>query len=585
MARRLRILAVSVAALWGCAAFAQANLGWWGQYHLQGDYLKTSYQTDWLLEQNLDATVAGFVLDPRLGTWELNAGLLLLTGEQNGKSGTAAALGRYGAALHLFPYRKFPLSLYYSKDFRPAIFGYPKAESTRMGFQLGLLSRRFGTSTLSYDTVDYSYGGREETRSLARFKQNRRFGRLTEELSYEDHEFTYPAYTFRMKLGQLGLRYDLKEGSYLQSQTQFQEDSSQDRSSRLWSEELNWIQNFRQDWTMIARVGAREGSSTYQDLSALGASATLQWLPESWAVFGGAAYDTLDVTVPAGTGASLTTSQVFGGATRYFGPRLQVTADLAVGQERREPAILYGEDGTLLTAHAGISSGNGLPQWASSLAYRYRTISFERRMSEWFPPGYASPEVQMLRNDYYIRTHSGSSGVAADLYHQEAAGWKVDALVASGSLRLNHTLALRSRLDLRKESSRGGGSDLAALWLGADYNSPKGYSLGGSLNFSKASSRFEPAAVPAAPGGTVDWDEIGIGLYFSRTFGIFPVSAQVQYTTNSLGYDTLFLHAETSMQLRDLRFRVIYQYSRTGSGPYSHRFYIDLLRLFRGNAY
>ncbi len=581
--------AVAATAAVPCGALAQT--AWWGDYTFRADYIKNSWDgySLWTTQQ-LNGYYAIPLVDSRLGTVQLGTGLYWTRASLNGESGSASGLSHYDVALSLFPYRKFPLTFHYGRSQAGGLFGGPDWTSTRMGAGLNLRTRHFGLWWLSYEKVKTVQGDFDERLTYWRLSQNQTFwGRVRGVLEATSED----------RVSYFGRRWNSRRASYevtsrlprngnLISTTWAFRDDFEGWGARRYQERLFWSQPLRPGWQLVSWGTYQKGTAAGGEDRGYSVASSVLFQPGNWRYFAGGDYsngqsrDTLSGTVSLRT----TSYQGFGGAT-WFGPRnWQVTADAAFGSVNATgPYAPAAGSGSTLTLHAGATKGNGLPHWASSLAYAFRDISFERRLADQFPPGYATPELALLRQDYYVRTRSGASSFAVDLYHTQSGGGQVksDALVAHGTLSFNHTLVLNTRLDWRRDASASyGGTDAKTLYGGANFNNRRGASTGLFLALSQYSRQGGTSVGPSA--SNLNYS---LGASHSRVvFRRIPVSTSLIWSRYPEGGSYWQAFASAQLDYRDLHLNVLYSYTREPVlGTYTHRLSINLFRLFRGTAF
>ncbi len=564
-----------------CGPAIQAQAFWWGDYHLQGDYFGKATGSDWYADQYLDGTVRLPVFDYRLGYVDLTAGFVLTRGSLGGVSGSAASLGRRGVTLSLFPYRRFPFTLYYEKNSRPALLGAPEWSSTRKGGRLMLRYSWLGSCWVSYDDNVLVQGDVEEDRCLFRIRQNRLFGPVQTALRWESETTSgYLAYPWTRKLGTYDATWRFSDEGLLLSRSVYQDFQAMGGDVRDYDEHLYLTRRLGRPWHVITGGNYQHVDSDSYTNDAYGGSATLYRDTRSWRLFSGGGFFAMTSTQDQAASVNSGSAQAFGGGS-WFTPRgWTVTADAAFANQTstggNSPARSY------RTFHVGVGRTDTMPTWVSRLAFAFKDVSFNRRMAEMFPPGYTPPELVARREEYYAHTRSGGANASADFYHQEDnLGHKSDLFTANGQLQFNSTLTLFSNADWQRD---GGGRELSSLYLSGRYNSIKGYTV--SLFVGYSSSKPGGLSPPLMlPNTTVSYSALTVGGAFStRLFHRMPFTASIYRVSSNNGNGSLQVQASGTWSLRDLNFRWIYSYYRKDSGWYIHRIQIDLLRLFRGNA-
>lgn len=567
------------------AVFAQGR--WWGEYSLHGDYDRLGSETLWMFEQQLDGRYSFPVLDYTVGTVEVEGGIFQASGSRWGHSGSAAGLGRYGLTVNLFPYRKFPLTIYYTRESRPEFLDLPSWSTTRMGARVTWTPRLLGKVTLDYQlaTTDWNHSKRDLT--TWRIEQVRTFGpHALGSLHYESVQEEEFGQSRKQEQGLYALQLTLPREATILTRTYFNRNRYGALADRQITQMIYYNQPFRMKWRLLAWGSLEDARGDFWKTGGHSISATVYRDVSRWRTFAGASWGSRTYQAEGAASQDTSQQQTFAGITWRPTPLWALTADAAVGSETTT-GDTFGKPGNrpTLTLHLGASRNADLPSWASSLAFAFREISFDRRMYEAFPPGYVPPELEGVRRRYFTTNRSGVSTLEADFYHHEENGdYKSDQLTVTGRIKFNHTLHMTSQVLWHKYSGPlSGEGELKSLYVSGEFHSPRGYSAGIFASYAQAGA---PSNLQTGGRGYFSETTYSLGAsYGVNLFGHIPLTAVASLRKMAVGGNEYSFRLIGTFHYGYLDLRWVYEYYQPYSGLGSHSLRVDLLRLFRGNAF
>lgn len=592
MRTTLACLFAIAAALIPRAAGAQAL--WWGDYRFQGEYFSVGGDSDTFVDQQVNAHLRLPAWDWRLGSLDLGAGIYWDVVRGSRSHGSSAGLGEYDVSLNLFPLRPFPVTLYFRRDMRGGLGTVDGWSDTVVGARWGLRTSHLGSWWFNFEENRYAQGPVRSSRKFFRLDQSQRFGTTTTVLHAELQNLDPGEGEAALKLGWADYStqtwFDGGAGLTTRAYLQRTQSAGSTWSSLNANALLNVPLSQTLHWQLFAQAAAGwTGSSRAEDI---GLASTLDKTLGRWRFFGGVA---ADGSRSSGNWGDGTGSQlgVFSGATRFLGKDWQVTGDVAL-RTTSGSGWARATGGTQQVFHVGVYQGGGMSAWLSNLGFFFKDVSFERNLYEAFPPGYNSPELVALRQQYYERSRRGGTTFSLDVTHLSEPGGTADSAHLGGSLQFSNTLGFQLYGDWQRDQGGPvGANDARSLTLQTTWSPGTRWSVS-IFGTAGAYSQEGPAASSA--GG---WFQQGrfsvVGANIATA--LFPgsnlrLTAQ-RFTSRDNGtYDQAW--AEWDWSLRDLSLQVMYNFNRVvvaGTqalgvpGTTTHRVQINLMRLFRGNAF
>lgn len=541
--------------------------------------------------------------DFRLGTLSLTAGLYAVQAGGDFNSGSAAGLGMAGVNVQLFPLRRFPMSFFIEKSSRSASGTLSGFNSTATGGTLLLKTNLFGYwwFTGQRQRYTYRYGDFNQTNSWDSWtvRQNRTFGkRLRGDFWWQSDSRTYSGETSDSQRGSYYLYSPLANGGRFTTTTNYIKDSGRWGSGRSLAGQAALDIGFKQALHAVSVVDYQTyKNSTGTSGQFEAASAMMTFKKANWTyLVGASASQANQETFNASVVEKLAQSSQQVSAGVAWAPHTEwiVSADAAMGGLNSSRGEERGNS-SLKTLHMGVAYQDGVPSWASRLAYSFRTLAFERGLVEAFPPGYQSAELLSIRENYYNRIGSGKFSFHADAYlNQQASGTSDTAFLGGLRFGFNTELSLEVGTQYRhskfqSEQATGtstGDSQFSMIYGNLQYQGEGGHTIGVYLSLTQSKSTDNLNVL--RPGTSQNGARLG--LTWSRSlFGTMPLTARLIYDSNSSWGATYWVDVTSTMPWRQATFRWAYTYEFSeygwGNGEpiKTHRLRMDIWRLIRGS--
>lgn len=565
------------------AGWTPPPIQWSALYRLHADaWTGENYQYRYL-DQKLLFQVAAPILDPRLGTVQAFAGLYTTTGEQGSKRQSThdkvSGLGLWGLRLDLFPYRKFPLSLYYTRDQTDYLFrgAGGKIVNTQMGADLLYRGGYFENFRVNLSRFESKTGSQTSSQDLVTLDLSKTYGRTA--CSGSTTLFNSRASGQDQAAASGG-----SVGLYAHTQLtggDFYNTLGYARSA--FGETIFTSASLNSVLSLTTKSGDTAFGGVTANRYALGQdNATTLQATGGWQTararelyrFGGALSTAEMDSSGQHTRSSL--AQGYASWTHSLTSRLFSSIDAAYGTHRNadDPA------GSSWGVHAGLGWGSpSLPGFLDKMAFAVQDRAFQRRLGEEFPPGYTPPELQIAlqaRQDQRV----GAVSAGLDLYHfsEDLAGQRATSDVA----RLQGRFSIRQSLSVwvdasatRRRDPRLGNSDQRYGVLTLDYNPNLFHHL--YLALSASQNR---QTQPLLKGELSDTSQRGVVItYTYQRFRWMPLTLSAERYRFAGGTDFQRFRLSAPFQYGFLNASVLYEYT-TMDHRRSQRVMLDFSRMF-----
>ena len=555
---------------------------WSALYHLQTSYWDSYNYENFVVDQELWGRVNFPILDSRLGKAEVYACAYRIDGKKtqgffnHTTRDSKGGLGAYGIQVNLFPYRNFPLTLYYDYDSRGLLYAADdeKNSSERAGFDLLLKQKYFQILKFTYNRIKLETVGGSSTNDLFTVNATKTKGQTNLLLNFFWDRARSPGDlggdSKSMSIGEESHTY-LKRGNLYTSAgyNMFESDGLKYGDLNLTT---YMDYNFTENSQLVTGGGLRNWESDGNRSNSYGLFTGWRWFRNRDSFNAGIAYtgSSDEAKVRDGLRALGSGMQLYGGWNRSLNHHWHTALDFTYSSGQ-------GSDGNGYGVHAGLLWGRAsLPQLMERMAFFVRDISFSRRMYEEFAPGYVPPELEMARAAYKADKR-GSVRAGIDFYRFEESGGLhrvLDRLRAEARFTINGHLSLWFQGDALKEKS--------------DLNDTKGYTAQLTADYTlRRNHRFYLTVSGASVDGFFDrlgqkQDRTGMTFGYDYTGARYlTLTLTGEYYKVSGGFDYKRFRAYVPVRFGLLRTSLVYEYTERNNIK-SHRISLDLARLFFG---
>jgi hypothetical protein len=523
-----------------------------------------------------------FVVGAPVGSYRLGAMAFLGTLAYDrltigNRSSSSAGLNRYGFRISLFPYRRFHLTLDYAHQQSPAFFGAERTRSNTYGVDYRLRGIKGPNLRIAARYGDTDFYGDKESWTLWTVEGDQRVGRTFYSFQFfrQDMEFSAPGthWSVNSLVAQADMRLNdvWRLSSYLTA-AYFSGDTSMQVSSSLWGNIGPWTS------ASSASVTFEQGPNGSGYGLTLSQSLSRTYGPFTY--FGSAdligervSYDVPGTSTPASN-----VGAIQGGAMWQFAQDWTLVGDVALLAGQRSQ---YNTGGTGLASsvHVGIARGGELPEILRHTLFFISDLTFDRAVSQEYPPGYVPQELAMQLVQRRLR-QQGTLSFAADYWHSQA-NWdgRQDWFRVTGTMDVSARLKMLVIADWRKDN---GFTFPDRYRKDEDITANASYSFGSStvsasLGYFKSDlTGLKDAPTVLLPNRTTKFGTVGFSSIFWKIPCGFLVGRYDQGDGNPLTTYSLF----GSLQYRRINLRVLYDYTQRADGWKASRISVDLLRVF-----
>jgi len=589
----LLFLVGAASAAWGedCSAVINQRLQLrYNQW--QVDHSPTTSTTQVLYEVETGLPVFTY----RLGSLNLNGGVAYNRLAFGPVSGSDTGVSHYGAALSLFPYRPFHITLHYQHSQSPDILGSGSLKTDTWGAGLRFSNRflgdtflqyRHGASRLQDDAQSSDY---RDVWSLWKLENHQKYQATRVDLQASRHEFMGQDQTpWRFLTADLTTDTPIKGNGVFATSAAFQ-DTGLSRTFNLGFHLANPLSrgaSLYSQWSYTGNTWDRNRTSSVLVSESLsyqsgrwGAHATVSSIQADTRVAGSSG--------PAPDDMSRTGSLLVGGSYA-FAQDWQVHGDAAFSRFR-QTSVLDGETRNTTSFNLGLARGGDVPGLIRHSLFFLSDWGFNRRVREEYPPEYVPSELALELMQRRMR-QSGNFGFTADAWRMKDSStdgildwFRITGQVATlGGVQVNLMGDHRNDKGMSLPGAMIRTTDLtlfSSCRLGAS-------SLTASVAYNHAEQAMGAQSSMPIPGPVSLW----VGPESSRTgrsysagantwVGKVPFSVMVMRYMADQTPATTLVSTWTDVTLGRVSFRVSYHATRTDAGGRSRAFTVDLVRWF-----
>lgn len=541
-------------------------------------------------QANYEFNVGLPILTYRLGAIAFNGSMDYDRLSIGDESSHALGINRYGVRATLFPYRPFHLTFNYSHSQSPALAGLERMTGNIFGLGLNYRGRKVKDVEVSIRRGTTSQAGSGEDWSLWTLvaRQDVRGTHVTVNATHQD--FGSSEGGLRWQSSSLYAATDTTFDRTWVLRTNLQADDA--AGARTLSTDLNLTGTLGR-WTSTSSLFLSQINGDVSGSRSTMLSQSLASNSERFSTFSSAALSS--VQLQGGEGNSNRGTLLLGGAYNLGqGWRASIDVGQSFGSGGQGARTSQGQplsdasSQNLRTVHGGISQGGDLPGIIQRTLFFLSDLSFQRRVTDGYPPGYVPAELAAEMAQRRIR-QNGNFSFAGDVWHMQAerGDGREDWARLTGQLRLNAGLTFLVIGDWKKDEG---------ISLPGTSMDSKAFTLNGSYRFGASSvvtnagySKNEQSTLPGneVSGLTPSLDPstaAGANRYFSVAFNsrVWLVPYGVQWTKYEDGWQppTRAVMGFLMLNFRQVNLRVTYESVRRGNGLNYNRVTVDLLRLF-----
>lgn len=532
----------------------------------------------------------------RLGSLNLNGGVAYNRLSFGPVSGSDTGVSHYGAALSLFPYRPFHITLNYQHSQSPDILGSGSVKSDTWGAGLRFNNRitgdtflqyRHGASRLQDGTPGFDY--RDEW-SLWKLENHQKYQATRIDFQASRHEFTGQDQTpWRFLTADLTTDTPIKGNGVFATNAAYQ-DTGLSRTFNAGIHLVNPLSrglNLYSQWAYAASTWEAN-----RNTSAL-VSESLSYQSGRWGAHATASAIQTDTRLagassPATDDLSRMDSFLLGGSYA-FAQDWHLHGDAALSRFR-QTSVLDGDSRNNTSFNLGVARGGDVPGLIRHSLFFLSDWSFNRKVREEYPPEYVPSELALELMQRRMR-QSGNFGFTADVWRMKDSSTEgvLDWVRITGQVATLGGVQVNLMGDFRNDKGMSlPGAAIRTTDLTLFSSCRVGVSsLSASVAYNNANQAMGAQASQSVPGPSTLW----VGPETTRTshsysaglntwVGKVPFSVMVMRYKTDLTPATTLMSTWTDLTVGHVSLRISYHMSRTDAGGHNRAVTVDLVRWF-----